>query len=197
MVRAASAGPAGNRWASSDALAVFFADGTYRYGLPPRGLPSDLDRDRAELPSRWGTWAEVEGTVEVTRGGSVESRFVREGDDLVGEAGAAWSLVTGFAAGTRLDGSFARGDFREAGAPRISFAPDGRFTASGPVLSMVGSLFNVVTAAGEPFEPGTGNYSLEDFRLSLHLDDGRELAYAVIPVADAGMFIGESQMVRD
>ena len=139
LVRALAAGTNGAHWETGPGEAVFFDDGSYRYGLPPRGLPSAADR--AEIPSRWGTWTEADGVVEVTRGGTVESRLVRGSDTLVdADRGVEWTTVAGFPAGFRLDGSFARADFRDPGAPRISLTSDGTFVTSGSFATMVGSL---------------------------------------------------------
>lgn len=199
LVRSLSAGPAGASWGIGPGEAVFFADGTYRYGLPPRGLPSAPDQ--AEVPSRWGTWTEADGVVEVTRDGTVESRLVRSGDTLVdADRGVEWTPVTGFPAGFRLDGTYARADFRDPGAPRISLASDGRFVTTGSFASMVGGLLNVVGPRTDlSLAAGGGSYLIAPFQLALAFVDGRELDFALLraPGDPTGLQVGESVLALD
>ena len=199
LVRALSAGPTGVHWDTGPGEAVFFTDGSYRYGLPPRGLPSAPDR--AEIPSRWGTWTEADGVVEVTRGGVVESHLARTNDALVDtDHGVEWTTVTGFPAGTRLDGSFARADFRDPGAPRIALSSDGRFVTTGSFATMVGSLMRVVGPITDAsLTEGSGTYTIAPFQLALAFDDGRELHFALLPAPGepTGLQVGESVLARD
>ena len=88
-------------------LDILFADGSFRRGLPVRGLGSDLTWDRSNYPVWWGRWSRSGDTIVTERGGYVV-RYERRGDELVSERGRPWVKLAQPAAGQRIAGSFAR-----------------------------------------------------------------------------------------
>ncbi|MCJ7555818.1 MAG: hypothetical protein MUP90_02755 [Gammaproteobacteria bacterium] len=87
---------------------------------------------------------------------------------------------------SRIEGSFARADYRDAGAPRPVLHADGRYEDRNGFLRMVGSASNLVvpdghalvsrwsdTEAQGALAGGSGNYTFESFTLMLNDSDGR------------------------
>jgi len=87
---------------------------------------------------------------------------------------------------SRIDGSFARADYRDAGAPRLVLYADGRYEDRGGFLRMVGSASNLVAPDGNTLVSrwteaeaqralagGGGSYTFETFTLTLNDRDGR------------------------
>lgn len=163
---------------------VLFPDGSYRRGLPVRGLAADLAWDRARRPGAWGTWRR-EGDRIVTRRGNYTATYVVDGDRLVSERDRPWRKLPPLAR-ARVDGSFARTDFRDAGAPRLVLRDDGTYEDRGGFLRMVGSAWNLVMPDGETMVQrwsddqarlamggGSGTYTLDAYTLTLADRDGR------------------------
>ncbi len=181
-----SAGAPQTRLAVSDYLEVdvFFPDGTYRRRLPIRGLASDPAWERAQQPSLWGSWSR-DGDQVTARRGSYSATYTVQGQDLVSDRGRPWSKLP-LPSNARLDGSFAREDYRDASAPRLVLHPDGRYEDRGGFLRMVGSPWHLVVPDGDAMlgrwteaeadralGAGSGTYTFEAFTLDLHDRDGR------------------------
>ncbi len=163
---------------------VLFPDGTYRRRLPIRGLASDMGWERAQQPILWGRWSR-QGNRVVAERGSYAEVYTVQGDDLVSDRGRVWKKLPMVTNG-RLDGSFARADYRDGSAPRLVLYPDGRYEDRGGFLRMVGSAWNLVMPDGDSLlagwsqaqadralGPGSGTYSFEAFSLTLNDRDGR------------------------
>jgi len=163
---------------------VLLADGSYRRGLPVRGLAGDLAWDRAHLPVFWGTWRR-EGDRIVTQRGSYVTAYTLAGDRLVSERDRPWRKLP-LLANARVEGSFARADYRDADAPRLVLRRDGTYEDRGDFLRMVGSAWHLVVPDGDAMlsrwsdaearralAGGSGTYVLDAFTLTLRDRDGR------------------------
>jgi len=163
---------------------LLLPDGTYRWGLPERGLDSDLSWDRRAIPSRWGTWRQDGDRVVMTREGSTDSYVVRNGE-LVDDRGRSWTKVRELP-WQHIDGTWVREDFRDADAPRLILRSDGSYEDRGGFLRMAGGAIGLVVPDGwenisrwsraeedRYLGPSTGTYRLEDFTLTLSATDGR------------------------
>lgn len=163
---------------------VFLPDGSYRRGLPVRGLAADVAWDRAQLPAAWGTW-QREGDRIITHRSGYTTTYVVDGDRLLSERDRPWRRLP-LIAGARVDGSFARADYRDPSAPRLVLRADGTYEDRGNFLRMVGSAWNLVEPDGEvmvrrwsdeqarrALGAGSGTYTLEAYTLTLRDQDGR------------------------
>ncbi len=163
---------------------VFLPDGSYRRGLPARGLATDLAWDRAQLPDAWGTWRR-DGSRIVTQRGSYTTSYVVDGDRLLSERGRPWRKLPSLA-DARVDGSFARADYHDAAAPRLVLRADGTYEDRGGFLHMVGAARNLVVPdaaimvqrwsdqqARRALGGGSGTYTLSAYTLTLSDQDGR------------------------
>lgn len=170
--------------ADTEEVDVLFPDGTYRRRLPVRGLATDLAWERAQQPILWGRWSRQGSQVVTDRGGYREVYTV-QGDDLVSDRGRLWRKLP-VVESARLDGSYARHDFRDAAAPRLVLHADGRYEDRGGFLRMVGSPWHLVVPDGDALlpswsqaqadaalGPGSGTYSFGAFTLTLADRDGR------------------------
>jgi len=163
---------------------VFFPDGTYRRRLPIRGLNSDLAWERQQQLPLWGNWQQ-QGSSIIVRRGNYQSRYTLQGQQLIDDRGRAWYKVK-LPAAQRIDGVYARADFRDADAPRLILRANGSYEDQGGFLRMVSSSGNLVEPDGDTMlarlneseykklrRPSSGTYSYENFTLTLHAQDGR------------------------
>ena len=125
---------------------VLFPDGSYRRRMPDRGLASDLAWDRQNRQPLWGTWSR-QGDVIVTNRSGYKTTYRINGNELISERDRAWVKLA-LPQNERIDGSFARADYRDAGAPRLVLYADGRYEDRGGFLRMVGSASNLVVPDG-------------------------------------------------
>ncbi len=179
-----TANAAANAIVDFEEVDVLFADGTYRRRLPIRGLGSDLGWERSQQPVLWGTWTRQGSLITVRRGGYQESYTV-DGAHLIDGRGRAWRRLDAGGAG-RIDGTFARADFRDPDAPRLRLTADGGYTDHDGFLRMVGSPWHLVEPDGDALiaqwsdaqarqalGAGSGRYTFENFTLTLNDRDGR------------------------
>lgn len=172
------------RIADYETVELLFPDGTYRRGIPQRGLASDLAWDRANRPTWWGRWRREGDTLVVERGGHRASYRV-ERDRLVSDRGRPWVKLPRMRP-ARLDGVFARADWHDADAPTLVLRADGTWEDRGGFLRMIGSSCNLVVPDGDTMvsrwtddqytqamSGGAGTYSYEDYTLTLRGRDGR------------------------
>ncbi len=163
---------------------VFFPDGTYRRRLPIRGLNSDLAWERQQQLPLWGNWQQ-QGSSIIVRRGNYQSRYTLQGQQLIDDRGRAWYKVK-LPAAQRIDGVYARADFRDADAPRLVLRANGSYEDQGEFLRMVSSSGNLVEPDGDTMlarlneseykklrRSSSGTYSYENFTLTLHAQDGR------------------------
>jgi len=116
----------------------------------------------------------------------------------------------------RIDGSFARADYRDAGAPRLVLYADGRYEDRGGFLRMVGSASNLVVPDGhtlvsrwtdaeaqQALAGGSGSYTFEAFTLTMNDRDGRvwQIGFYIPPgeniAAPLQLVIGSYLLMRD
>jgi hypothetical protein len=180
-----SAAPSmGTTISDSQERVLVLPDGTFRWGLPERGLDSDLSWDRRTIPSRWGTWRQKGDRIVMVREGSTDAYTVRNGE-LVDERGRSWTKVRELP-WQHIDGTWVREDFRDASAPRLILRSDGSYEDRGGFLHMAGGAIGLVVPDGwenisrwsgaeadRYLGPSTGTYRLEDFTLTLNATDGR------------------------
>jgi len=160
---------------------VFFPDGSYRRKLPVRGLSSsELSWERSQR----GTW-QRQGKKIVIRRGSYTTTYTIENDHtLISDRGRPWTKTVSPRA--RIEGVYARADYRDAGAPRLVLRADGSYEDRGGFLHMIGTAWNLVVPDGDAMisraneaqanrllGPGSGTYTAEDFTLTLRDRDGR------------------------
>lgn len=171
--------------ADFEEIDVFYPDGTYRRRLPTRGLASDPGWERQHQPGLWGTWRR-QGDQVITQRGSYVTRYTIKNDQiLISERDRPWQKLPP-QPNVRLDGVFVRGDFRDAGAPRLALHADGSYEDRNGFLQMVSTAWNLVIPDGEHMisqwsraqeqrflGAGSGSYTLGDFTLTLHDRDGR------------------------
>jgi hypothetical protein len=163
---------------------VFFPDGTYRRRLPIRGLNSNLAWERQQQLPLWGNWQQ-QGSSIIVRRGNYQSRYTLQGQQLIDDRGRAWYKVK-LPAAQRIDGVYARADFRDADAPRLVLRANGSYEDQGEFLRMVSSSGNLVEPDGDTMlarlneseykkllRSSSGTYSYENFTLTLHAQDGR------------------------
>ena len=163
---------------------VLFADGSYRRRMPDRGLASDLAWDRQNRRPLWGTWSRQGDLITTNRSG-YKTTYRINGNELISERDRTWVKLT-LPQQARIDGSFARADYRDAGAPRLVLYADGRYEDRGGFLRMVGSASNLVAPDGNTLVSrwteaeaqralagGGGSYTFETFTLTLNDRDGR------------------------
>jgi hypothetical protein len=200
--------------ADSEALELLFPDGTYRRGLPQRGLASDLAWDQANRRTWWGRWRREGEALHIERGG-YRTRYQLDGERLVSDRGRPWVRLPRMAA-TRLDGTFVRADYRDADAPRLVLRADGSWEDRGGFLRMVGSACNLVEPDGDAMVSrwtdaqftramtgGAGTYTFEDYTLTLRGRDGRVWQLGTYvppperPPAAGRLVMNGRQLVRD
>ena len=195
-------------------LVLLLPDGTFRQGLPLRGLGSDLSYDRRSIPSRWGTWTQENGRVVVRRSGTTAVYGMRDGT-LVDGRDRPWVKVAPPEA-RAIEGTYARADYRDPRAPRLVLRADGSYEDRGGFLRMVSSAMSLVVPDGGSLVrqgsdaevarwlgPSRGTYVLQDFTLTLRTDDGR--VWQVSAHAPAGgppgspdvLVIGTYRLVRE
>jgi len=164
---------------------VFYPDGSYRRRLPIRGLASDVDWDRRQQKVLWGTW-QRDGSKLIVRRGSYTTSYTIESDNtLTSDRGRPWVKLAP-SSDARLDGTFARDDFRDTGAPRLTLRPDGTYQEHRNFLRMVGSPWHLLEPDADAmigrwndaqFEramsASSGKYSFDNFTLTLRATDGR------------------------
>jgi hypothetical protein len=163
---------------------VFFPDGTYRRRLPIRGLNGNLGWERQQQLPLWGTWLQ-QGSSVVVRRGNYQVRYTLQGQQLIDDRGRAWYKVKPPTA-QRIDGVFARADYRDADAPRLILRADGSYEDRGNFMNMVSSSGNLVEPDGDTMlarlnesaykklrQSSIGTYSYENFSLTLYAQDGR------------------------
>ena len=185
LERGLTSGSGGNAIVDRESVRVFFADGSYRRQLPVRGLASDLDWERRQQSSLWGTWHEEHDEVFVA-GEGYQEVLRRSGSELVDDRGRALQLVT-MPADLCLNGSYARADYRDAAAPRLVLRNDCTYTDADDFLRMIGSAWHLVVPDGDALLPGwsdaearrmlgssEGVYRFEKFTLHFTSTDGRE-----------------------
>ncbi len=91
---------------------MFYADGSYRRGMPVRGLASNLAWEKSQQAIRWGSWRQQGGNVIADRSGYV-TQYGVQGNDLVDSRGRTWRKVSA-PANRHLEGAYARADYRDA-----------------------------------------------------------------------------------
>ncbi|MCB1684866.1 MAG: hypothetical protein R3E82_10430 [Pseudomonadales bacterium] len=182
--RGLSAGAGGNAIVDAEEVDVLFADGTYRRRLPVRGLVADMNWDRSQQPAMWGTWRARDDELIFTRG-DYRQVVQRHSEGFTDDRGRYHRPVA-MPAPLRLDGSYARLDYRDAAAPRLILHREGRYEDRGDFLRMVGAAWHLVVPDGEAMRSrwsdaearralggGAGVYRFELFTLALDGDDGR------------------------
>ena len=163
---------------------VFYPDGTYRRRLPIRGLMSDLNWERTQIKNLWGTWRQ-EGNQIVVQRGNYTARYTVDGEALTSGRGNIWVKLP-LHTNLRLDGTWARADFRDADAPRLTLRADGTYREHDRFLRMVGSAWHLVEPDADAMighwndnqflaamSPSAGTYSFDNFTLTLRASDGR------------------------
>ena len=202
LTRGLSATAAGSTLRDSRSVYVFFPDGTYRFGLPQRGVPSDLAWDRSTISARWGTWSQQAGEVRLARSGYQEA-FRVAADILVDARGREWQKLAPFPNGLRFDARFVRADFREPGAPRLVLRADGTFEAGDRFFNAPAALNNVLAATvpeQQLWAAGRGTYEFGEFSVTFRHADGRvfQLAVYTLPGQDPRgprfLVLGESYL---
>jgi serine/threonine protein kinase len=115
---------------------------------------------RAAIPPRWGTWTK-QGSELIARRGSEVAKFRMQGPDtLVAlDRNREWKRLLPFPDGARIEGTFARSDFRDPGAPRLKLHQDGTFQAVGAFYEMF-DLFSVVEP--KAYKPKARGYGDKD-----------------------------------
>jgi len=171
---------------------VFFPDGTYRRRLPLRGLYTDLDWEKTQQVPLWGTWVQDGDQITVKRkpgkyevGVPYTTTYTLKNGELISSRGNAWVKLP-MQTGVRLEGTYARHDYRKPGAPRVEFHADGTFREIESFLDMVGSPWHMAEPdmdarvgkwSDEQIKRamvgGRGTYSFDDFTLTCKTDDGR------------------------
>lgn len=163
---------------------VFYPDGTYRRRLPIRGLNGNPAWERQQQPPLWGSWQQ-QGSTVIVRRGNYQARYTLQGQQLVDDRGRAWYKVK-LPGAQRIDGVYARADYRDADAPRLILRADGSYEDRGNFMNMVSSSGNLVEPDGDTLvsrlnesdyrklrQSSIGTYSYENFSLTLHAQDGR------------------------
>lgn len=164
-------------------IEVLFPDGTYRRGFPKRGLMSDLSWDRNNLPTWWGTWRQSGNQIILTRGSYVTS-YTMDGVQLISDRDRPWVKLPAMPS-IRIEGTFARTDYRDPDAPRIVLRTDGTYEDR-HFLRMVGQPGNLIVPDADGMigkrtdeeirqvmAGGTGTYTLENYTMVLQDRDGR------------------------
>ncbi|MCR4347789.1 MAG: hypothetical protein NUV55_11400 [Sulfuricaulis sp.] len=164
---------------------VFYPDGTYRRRLPVRGLASDPNWERRQQKDLWGTWQRNGNKIIVRRGAYTTSYTVENDNTLISDRGRPWARIAP-SSGKRLDGMYARADYRDAVAPRLVLRADGSYEDRGDFLRMIGSATNLVAPDGDAMlarwsdaearralAGDSGTYTYENFTLTLRDRDGR------------------------
>ena len=172
-----------------EAIMLFLPDGTFRYGLPYRGMASDLPWDRNAIKPRWGTWRQENGRVYLARGGW-KGEYVVENGVLFDNRGGPWVKLQ-LPGPQHVEGVFVREDFQDEGAPRLILHADGTYQDPGgygnSFINMVASSMALVAPDGDSGterwtqqeadywlrRPSRGTYTLDRFTLQLTADDGR------------------------
>jgi hypothetical protein len=182
--RASAASPGFSRIKDYQEIDVLFPDGTYRRGLPTRGLVSDMGWKRRQQLPLWGTWQQQGNRIIVSRG-NYQTHYTLQGEQLVDTRGRAWYKLK-LPGVQRIDGVYARKDFRDADAPRLILRADGTYEDRGKFLRMVSTAWHLVNPDGETMltrlseteyqklmSAGHGTYSFQNFTLTLYDLDGR------------------------
>jgi hypothetical protein len=164
---------------------VFFPHGIYRRRLPDRGMNSDMDWDQQQWKALWGTWKQQGNKVIISRGSYTTSYTIGKNGTLISDRDRPWSKVA-IPANSKLEGTFARDDYRDATAPRLTLHADGRYEEHGNFLRMVGSASNLVVPDGNAMlgrwndaqfdhamSASNGSYAFDSFTLTFHASDGR------------------------
>lgn len=149
---------------------VFYADGTFAFDLPRRGLDNlDLDLARAEQLRIWGQYS-TDGSSGVVTGIS------NSGEPFhITPKGALVMLGTQYVrclcpAGMRLDGTYI---VEGLGDTDLTFSTDGRFTDRGLLW-----LCDIIDKRPEFEQSGSGSYEIRNCSLILAYDDGRRAQVA-------------------
>lgn len=163
---------------------VFYPDGTYRRRLPVRGLASDPNWERQQQKILWGTWQQQGNKIVVRRGSYSTTYSIQNDHTLISDRGRPWMKVA--PGGGRLDGTYAREDFRRPDAPRITLRADGTYQEHDNFLRMVGSPSHLVqpdadamvgrvsdSQLARAMSASSGTYSFDNFTLMLRTNDGR------------------------
>jgi hypothetical protein len=103
-----------------------------------------------------------QGISIIVRRGNYQARYTLQGQQLIDERGRTWYKVK-LPAAQRIDGVYARADFRDADVPRLILRADGD---------------TMLTRLNEfdykkLLRSGSGTYSFENFTLTLYAQDGR------------------------
>jgi hypothetical protein len=171
---------------------VFYPDGTYRRRLPIRGLNSDFKWEQTQQLPLWGTWTQEGDKIIVKRqpgryeiGVSSTTIYTLKGDELISGRGQPWVKLPLHTA-MKLDGTFARDDYRDADAPRLTLRADGTYQEHQKFLRMVGSPWHLVEPDADAMvgratdaqieqvmAASSGRYSFDNFTLTLRANDGR------------------------
>jgi hypothetical protein len=195
--RATAASPTQTRIQDYIEIDILFPDGTYRRGLPVRGLNGDLGWERRQQLPLWGSWLK-QGNSIIVRRGNYQDRYALQGEKLIDTGGRAWYKLK-MSGAQRIDGVYARADYRDADAPRLVLRADGSYEDRGRFLRMVSSSWNLVEPDGETMvtrltsaeyqkllRAGSGTYSFENFTLTLRAQDGRIWQInAFVPVGES------------
>jgi len=164
---------------------VFYPDGSYRRRLPVRGLASDQAWDRQQQKILWGTWQQQGNKIIVTRGAYSTTYTLDHGNTLISDRGRPWVKITSQAGG-RLEGIYARDDYRGSGAPRLNLHADGTYQEQGNFLRMIGSAWHLLVPDANAMlgrwndaqfdramSASNGTYTFDNFTLTLRTNDGR------------------------
>ncbi|HXH72089.1 MAG TPA: hypothetical protein VNI58_04665 [Mariprofundaceae bacterium] len=164
---------------------VFFPDGTYRHRLPDRGMGSDLRWDQQIRKPLWGTWKKQGNKLIFTYSGYTAEYTIGKDGTLISDRDRPWTRLA-IPANTRLDGTFARADWRDADAPRLTLHADGRYEEHGNFLHMVGETSQLIVPDGytmvdhwnqaqadRAMGASSGTYTFDSYTLTFHTSDGR------------------------
>jgi len=183
-LRASAASPGMTRIEDYREVDILFPDGTYRRGLPMRGFNSDPGWERRQQLPLWGNWRQ-QGNSIIVRRGNYQTQYTLQGEQLIDTRGRAWYKLK-MSGAQRIDGVYARADFRDADAPRLVLRADGTYEDRGRFIRMVSSASHLVEPDGETMVTrlnetdyqkllgdSRGTYSFENFTLTLRAQDGR------------------------
>jgi len=213
-LHASVASPGMTRIEDSWEFDVLFPDGTYRRGLPIRGFNSDPAWERRQQLTRWGNWRQ-QGNSIIVRRGDYQTQYTLQGEQLIDTRGRTWHKLK-MSGAQRIDGVYARADFRDPDAPRLVLRADGTYEDRGRFIRMVSSPSHLVEPDGDTMVTrlnGTdyqkllgdsrGTYSFENFTLTLRAQDGRTWKInALVPAGESfpnvrQLFINSRELQRD
>ena len=212
--RGMSSSTGGNAIVDAEEVDVFYADGSYRRGMPVRGLASNLAWEKSQQAIRWGSWRQQGGNVIADRSGYV-TQYGVQGNDLVDSRGRIWRKVSA-PANRHLEGAYARADYRDGGAPRLILHANGSYEDRGDFLRMIGGAWHLVVPDGDAMlsrwsdaearralGASDGSYEFNQFTLTLNSSDGRQWQInAYIPPGEntstpRRLVINGRQLLRD